>query len=1471
MPSMKLLQPKYCLVLLLSQVFIIPNFGITAKFTYTKVSSCAPTIIKFINNSTRGTGITYTWDFGLGAINSTSDTAAKEQVYSKAGTYTVRLKVTDGTYQDSTSTVITIFGGPAANFTADKVYGCPPLLVKFTSTSVAGESEIKSTSWDFRNGDYKEGSPVQYTYNSTGTYDVILRVTDKNGCYSVLESDKLISVTDKPKVNFAASDTFACSPPLNVTYTNLSTGSSVMSYKWDFGNGSTSTDISNSSVYSAEGSYNVKLTAKDQYGCSDSLIRKSYITIGYPKGTLVIYNGRNQAVDQSYLCDGKYKFVFSNSNLPDYTWVITENSKTTTIHGKSTLTYTINGSGTIDIKLIYGKNLSCTDSISESFVKSYIKASFSMNDNVFCSLPSQVTLTNSSQNADKISWYLSDKLISTDKVASYTITKNDMPAETYQQLYNHDVNMITLPVKLVASNGGVCFDSITSNVTIALPVARFVPDKISGCVPLQVSLSDSSKSYFNINSFTYKIGAESVTSTNNSAVNYTFTKPGVYDVSEIIKSGTCADTSETIRIVAGDKLVPDFTVAPAEVCNGGDIRLTGSVAANSLVRMWRFTSNNLFNLNFASRPDTTFAVYSDTAGYKGISLQVDYNGCLSSTTKKNILLIKGPVGTFNDSFKCDSPLVYHFKSNISPATSLIWNIDTTVYNNVDSQRYVFPKRGDYMVKLTATDNASSCTLTRTKVIKVRQVKAVFALTDTTFCVGDSVHVAADSSKDYINTCYNEGFLWKFGDDSPPRRTFMTSYDHIYTSKGNDTISLIVTADNGCTDTVKKVVHVFRPSGNFTADPVTGCVPSLNVNFKNTSTDTTIVSWIWNFGDNSSDSTNSITLAHTFSSDVKKTYYPALTVYDAYKCSSNYSIPINLTATNSEFQANKTGICIGGTVVFTAVDTTLTNLLWNYGDGTANGTSNTHTYATSGKFTVSLTGTKAGCSATVTKSNYINVEQANANFTFGDSIYYCYPDTLHFVHDNSIGSPAVDYLWKFGSIVIADRTSNNVKYVFTRTGNYTTSLTVKTLNGCIASSSKHVKITGPNAYITYSPKKLCYKDAVTFKLDSLKDVVNWKWIFGDGSTSTINPVSHPYASRGKIVPSVQLTNSTCSAIIVLDTLSISKAQASFISSDSTVKVCLGDKLNLLNKSIFSTSWDWYIDNVKSCTTYNYSNILLSKTGGYNIKLVAKDASGCTDTLAKTFTVYPKPVFTITGDSILCSGMTAITLTVSNSAGTKIKWSPSTGLSTTTAFTTKAKPTVSTTYTALVTNTYGCSASQTKVIMVNQPFDLSRNPVGDTTIYIGQKVQLIVSTSESNVKYSWSPDYNISCLHCNNPWVNPAKSTTYNVETENGCFDFLEKFNVEVIVDFYLEAPSAFTPNGDSNNDLLKFEGKNITSFNLKIFNRWGEIVFSTNDIKEGWDGYVNGHPQNTDTYKYLVKAETVHGYIFEKKGEFLLLK
>jgi gliding motility-associated-like protein len=1468
---MKLSRSYHILILAALLSLSITSSGITANFSVTKVTNCAPSVVRFTNNSTRGTGITYFWDFGQGATVATTDYTVKEQIFMQSGKYKITLVVSDGTNRDTATTDVSIFKGPVADFTADKLTGCPPLMVKFTSTSIPGDSEIATTLWDFRNGDNKEGTSILYTYNNTGLFDVLLKVTDKNGCSGYIESDNVINISPKPQVAFSASDTFACVPPLNVSFINMSAGSSELSYKWDFGNGKISSALSASSVYSSSGIYSVKLKATDQNGCSDSLIRNSYIVVGYPKAALEVYDSRNNVISTPYLCDGKYRFVCSAAKLPRYKWTFTENNIATVITGSSSVSYLIKGTGFVDIKVVYGNDPFCSDSVSASFIKSYIKADFTIDNNLVCSFPVTVKLNNSSQNANGFSWYCSGKKISSEKNTTYTITKKDIPEESYRQMYDHDISYIKIPFKLVASNSGICFDSITNEVTIALPVARFMTDRVSGCIPMQVTFSDSSRSPKTIDHYIYRIGSDSVTSTGKVPLKYTFTKPGEYKVYEVIKSGGCSDTSHIVTVVAGEKLKPDFTVSPSEICNGDTIHLTGNIPGKSVYALWRFRSSNLFDLGFNSAPDTSFAVISDSTGFRNIGLSVDYNGCISDTVKEAVLRINGPAGNFSERFICDSALIYHFKSQIRSATSLRWNIDTALFNHLDSVRYAFPEGGNYLVRLSATDALSGCTLDRTKTINVRQVLADFALNDTIFCAGDTVKMNSSDSKDFISNCYNEGFLWSFGDDSPPRRTFLTEYNHIYSSKGTKRIKLMVLADNGCSDTISKTVKIFRPSGSFSVDKTSGCLPEMTINFKNTSTDTTIVNWVWNFGDKTDDRSSAVDIAHKYTASKQQTFYSALSVYDAYQCSSSSSIPVHLDGLNKDFQADDNAVCTGQTVTLTPVNSSLTTMKWNFGDGSPSSLEGTHTYLKAGLYSVMLTASNESCTDSLTKQNFISVESADASFTASDSIFSCFPQTVRFIHNPSLASPVVDYRWTFDSHLQSGSSSNDVKYTFTRAGKFSASLTVRTLNGCSATRSKTITINGPYAAISFSPKDICYNSTVTFHLDSLKNIASWKWFFGDGTTSTSNPVSHKYTSRGKLVPSIQLTNATCSGIIALDTLYISKVQALFNTADSTFTVCNGNRLTILNKSKDSDSWNWAINNVSVSNDYNLSNILLGKTGDYNIRLVAKESEGCTDTLVKKYSVVPFPTFDIVGDSVICAGSNSTSLSVDPNSGKSIRWTPSTGLNSTTTFKVTASPQVATTYSALVTNSYGCSTTKTRKILVNQPFGLTRKPLGDTTIYAGESVQLSTLADAENVSYKWSPKRNISCITCYDPWVSPVEATTYKVELKNGCFDFFETFVVEVIRDFYLEAPSAFSPNGDSNNDSFRFEYKNIRNFELNIFNRWGKIVFTSKDINSGWDGNVNGHPQNTDTYVYSVRAETIHGYSFEKKGEFLLLK
>ena len=1461
---------KVFLFIVLINMLSIRAHCITAEFSYSKRSNCAPAIVDFVNKSTSGSGITYSWNFGLGSIVTAADNSPKQQIYITPGVYEVTLIATDGIDADTTSQVVTILKGPSASFTADATAGCSPFTVTFSSTSTPGDADIDLTWWDFRTGESKTGTSVQYVYENPGTYDVIMKVTDNNGCSSIKESDNFITVANSPVAAFTATEVFACSPPLNVTFINLSTGSTGLTYLWDYGNGITSTEISNSTVYNTIGNYTVKLSVTDQYGCSASLIKDSYINVGNTEGSLYVYNSENILIEDTVLCGGTYTFVTSASGLPYYQWTINDNNSVTTLSGTSSINYMVSDTGTLVIQLEYGDDMNCTNNISKAFAKTGVTADFTLNTDLFCSLPQAIDFTNNSENASTYLWYSSGVPFSSATDTSYTITKNDIPALSYQQLYSHEINSIPVFFKLVAANLNGCIDSVVKDVTISLPVARFVPDKISGCIPLSINLYDSSKSAFMMDRYVYKIAGDSIISDDGDPVSYTITEAGEYEITEIIYSGNCYDTSYVVKVVAGDKVTPDFTVFPSVVCNGEELTVSGSSDNNAAIDAWHFISPDIFDLTFNSVPDTTIQVYSNTPGLKNLRLDVDYNGCFSEITKNDIFEITGPSGDFTQSFSCDSPLVYLFKTEISPATSLTWHIDTAVYNNVDSVLYKFPSSGDYTVNLTVTDALSGCSLSRTKTIKVRQVYADFTFNDTIFCAGQSISLDASSSIDYINNCYNEGFLWDFGDGTPPRRTYLTSYHHNYMYKDTCELILAVSADNGCIDTARQDVYIFRPEGSFTADVTSGCVEDLDVNFDNTSTDGSIISWIWNFGDNTSDNTNSDKISHTYTSSTQATFYAFLTVYDAYNCFSSTLIPINLIDVNADFQADDNAICEGQTVTFTPVDTALESMSWNFGENASWFSENTYTYSNYGVYSVSLTASKNGCTNTLTKNTYVNVEKASAGFSMSDTVLSCYPDTIQFVR-NPVGSNIVDQEWTFGSTPYFS-SSDSVSYVFFRTGNYPVQMTVRTLNGCMASASNTITVNGPTAVCNYNPNDICYNDEVTFFADSLTNVGEWEWLFGDGSTSTENPATHTYTSRGTIFPAILLIDGECAVTDTLDTLYVSLVEAGFTGVGDSLPVCNGTHFNLTNTSSGSNQWIWEINGNLYTRSYDFNTVILPVIGANTITLRAFDEGNCSDVISKVYTVIASPEFTIDGNSTVCANEGSVRLSVTPEDKWTIDWWPTTSIDNPTSFTVNASPDYPTTYTATVTDSMGCSTSVSKTLTINEIPGLRRIPAGDTIIDIGSEIQLMILTTGGNdLTYSWSPNYKITCTNCSNPYVSPYQTTTYSVRITDECIDITEDFLVEVIKNFYLEAPTAFTPNGDFNNDEFKFEADNIKNFEVRIFDRWGKIVFTTNNIDEGWDGKVNGKLQNTDTYVYYVSAETNSGYKFEKKGSLLLLK
>ena len=165
--------------------------------------------------------------------------------------------------------------------------------------------------------------------------------------------------------------------------------------------------------------------------------------------------------------------------------------------------------------------------------------------------------------------------------------------------------------------------------------------------------------------------------------------------------------------------------------------------------------------------------------------------------------------------------------------------------------------------------------------------------------------------------------------------------------------------------------------------------------------------------------------------------------------------------------------------------------------------------------------------------------------------------------------------------------------------------------------------------------------------------------------------------------------------------------------------------------------------------------------------------------------------------------------------------------------------------------------------------------DTTVIIGEPIPLNAYAG-SNFTYTWAPvTTSLSCLNCFNPISTVTANITYTVLIEDrplGCYITPNIYKIIVDPKTSLDVPTAFTPNGDGTNDVIYADGWGIRKlYYFKIFNRWGQLLFQTNNIKEGWDGRFNGVLQNVETYVYQVSADTYTDETITKSGTFKLIR
>jgi len=429
--------------------------------------------------------------------------------------------------------------------------------------------------------------------------------------------------------------------------------------------------------------------------------------------------------------------------------------------------------------------------------------------------------------------------------------------------------------------------------------------------------------------------------------------------------------------------------------------------------------------------------------------------------------------------------------------------------------------------------------------------------------------------------------------------------------------------------------------------------------------------------------------------------------------------------------------------------------------------------------------------------------------------------------------------------------------------YTFNYTVAPTAPCVANNVATFTITVIDCSIpvitasfTPSSTNICVGDCITFAEASTgAGLIGWGWQFTNGTPSTSitqNPGSVCFNVAGSQNVTLTITNGTIfddtTITITVNALPIVTANA-----NPGGTICTGDPVILTGGGAATYTWDNGVTNGVAFTP--------ATTQTYIVTGTAANSCQNTATVTVTLTVCVPMIAGFSYPDNICMG-DCITFQ-DTTTGTPNSWTWDFGGGSTPNTSTDQNPVVC--FDALgtfniqltTTDAGGNTSSTTNSISVfGMPMVTAEL---DTVIEIGGSAVLIANGSGPGT-YLWSPEYgNLDCDTCSTTFVSPEVDTNYVVifTDVNGC---PAKDSVRVYVNFVeaVGVPQAFSPNDDSNNDILFVKGFGIVTMKFVIYNRYGEKVFETSDQNIGWDGKFKNRDENPGVFVWVLEYTVLTG-------------
>lgn len=1406
--------------------------GVIADFSITSVDVCkTPALVTFKNSSTGSGTLNYFWNFGDGK---TSTLPSPSHTYSASGTYNVMLTVSSSAGCTDTASAQVIIAFPSSSFTgAESACANKTLDLKNTSSP-----KPVSCTWDFGDGTTSAQLNPSKVFTTPGTYTIKLVNTFSATCSDSIS--KNVTVYPGPSASFTTNDTANCTAPYDVQFTNTSSGSAT-SYKWNFGDGTTSTEKDPLHVYRRSGSFTVTLTAINANGCEDDFTIPDCVVIKEVKITDL-----GNLPDSGCIPVTVYPVANFNiaAKIKKYTWSFGDGSFSNEAHPK----HVYYKEGFYNITLTIETYDGCSDTYTKyNAVLAGHKptVSFTADPPDICASET-TTLINTSTNGPIhfLSWNYEPL--------------TDAHADSIHPYEPTDTGYI--PLILVAYNYG-CPDTLEQDSLLYVrpPVAK-MRDSLNCTDKYTVNFGDSSVADI---TRTWYFGDGLTDTTENPA--HTYAASGFYTVRLIAVNGNCADTIERQIHVIDEK--GKIKAPGTAFCRGAltDFDIAGVNHDNIVNTIWDFGDGQTATVGGTAASHT----YNANGVYMVSATMTDINGCPYYYQMPDSVHVYGPDARFNALGAClGSPVTFNDVSEndgVHPIVKWTWDYGDKIIQDFTAPPFLhtYSDTGYYSVKLTTTDNFG-CTdsVKRGNYLLISKPYAGFVLSDSVICPGAEITLLDTS------VGRNLQYVWDFGEGS---QSTEQSPSFQYMKTGVYHPELHITDVNGCMDSTSRKLVVGNPDAKFSMSDSSSTCPPLQVNFANKSVN--YKSFVWDFGDGSTSTLLSPSHLYTYPG-----IYPvSLILTGVGGCTDTLVKNVTIAGPTGVMRYDSLPYCFPSETQFLADTKGAVVFTWDFGDGntiTTTKSAISHGYDTGWFLPRMIIADSLGCNVLIKGKDTIRVSAITAN-AMADGNPACDSSLVTFTDLSYSQEEIIHHYWDFGDGNTTDQ--QTVSHSYIKPGMYDAKLISVNKIGCrdtfdipqpiVVSPTPVINITGDSIACANTSLSL---SAINNAADT--SALIWSWNFSNGVSDNAANVNIVFPAGGIYTATLIGATSTGCKDTAYKNLKVNDPPVVKTSADTAI--C--QNTTYLLSATGAATYLWAGENM-SCTDCASTMISPSRNSMYTV--TGWDAIGCsaTDTVNVRIVIPADIKVESTGDT-LCMGQTS---KLSASGAYTYQWYPSNFLDSTNVASptfTAAKDTTMT-YHVIGHGENDCYIDTADVRVKVYPVPQMRINDNEILLNVGTSVKLQTTNSPDITNWTWQPAEGLDNPYASSPMASPKESIKYTCVATNGgsCVSRDEIVVTVICKNTNVFIPNTFSPNKDGVNDIFYPRGVGLfTVKSFRVFNRWGQLIFdrynvSPNSSSDGWDGTYNGKLQTPDVYVYVMEVQCENGVIIPIKGNITLLR